>query len=88
MLTNTSRLASGAPKIPRSLAIFIARLGRYINRLVAAAIARHERQAAIAALRCLGDRELKDIGLYRGQTADAVLDAAEPRNRMRRSQPF
>ena len=45
-----------------------ARLRRLINAWAAAAIARHERRAALAALRQLDDRELKDIGIYRGQT--------------------
>jgi uncharacterized protein YjiS (DUF1127 family) len=36
---------------------------------VAAVLAHRERQATIVALRCLNDRELKDIGLYRDDIA-------------------
>jgi uncharacterized protein YjiS (DUF1127 family) len=45
----------------------------------AAALARRERQAAIFALRHFSDRELKDIGLYRGSIAcDAWLSERKP----------
>ena len=46
------------------------RLGRRMKRAVdgwvASALARRERQAAIYAVHHLSDRELKDMGLYRG----------------------
>ena len=45
---------------------------RYINNWVAAAIAHRERQAALFALRHLDDRNLKDMGLYRGNIDNAV----------------
>jgi uncharacterized protein YjiS (DUF1127 family) len=42
------------------------RLRRFVDNHVAAMIARRERTAAVGALRYMSDRDLKDIGLYRG----------------------
>ena len=42
------------------------RLKRAIDRWVASMLARRERQAALYAVHHLSERELKDIGLYRG----------------------
>jgi hypothetical protein len=42
------------------------RLKRAIDAWVASMLARRERQAAIYAVHHLSDRELKDMGLYRG----------------------
>jgi uncharacterized protein YjiS (DUF1127 family) len=42
------------------------RFGHFVNNQVAAMIARREQQATICALRHMSDRDLKDIGLYRG----------------------
>ena len=60
----------------------MARLGSLINRWVAAVIAHRERQAELAALRHLSDRDLKDIGLYRNEIGDALAERAEERARM------
>jgi uncharacterized protein YjiS (DUF1127 family) len=53
------------------------RLGRDLKHAVdgwvVAMLARRERQAALYALRCLNDHELKDIGLYRGSHGRIVL---------------
>jgi uncharacterized protein YjiS (DUF1127 family) len=43
------------------------RFGRAVDAWVAAMIARRERLAASAALRQMTDRELTDVGLYRGE---------------------
>lgn len=59
-------------------------LGRLINRWIAGMIARSEREATRAALRYLDDRQLKDIGIYRGQIDDAF--AASGRQRLRSQQ--
>ena len=56
MLNNTSPYAATAPGIRPAAAIFLARLGRVMNRWIAAVIAHRERQAALFALRHLSDR--------------------------------
>ena len=86
MLNNTSPYAATAPGIRRGAAIFLARLGRLINRWIAAVIAHRERQAALVALRRLSDRDLKDIGICRNETGDALAERAQERARMQHSQ--
>jgi uncharacterized protein YjiS (DUF1127 family) len=88
MLTNTPRFAPGARTMRTGYTLFLARLGRGIDRWVASLIARRARQAALAALFSLGDRELKDIGLYRSQLNDAVFWSAETRRRWQRPELF
>ena len=68
----------------RSVGGFPAWLGRLADRLVVAAIARHERQAQLAALRQFSDRELKDIGICRGEIDYALDEAAKTRARLQR----
>jgi uncharacterized protein YjiS (DUF1127 family) len=68
--------------VRRGVVILLARIGRLINRWIAAAIARHERQADRFALRQLNDRELKEIGLYRDDIGGTLAEAAKYRNRM------
>jgi uncharacterized protein YjiS (DUF1127 family) len=80
MLTNI-RPATGS-NVGRSAAIWYWRLKRLANQWVAAAIAYRERQAALYALRGLNDRELKDIGLYRGDL-DRTLERAARLRRQR-----
>jgi uncharacterized protein YjiS (DUF1127 family) len=83
MLSNIPRYPATA-RNRSSVGSFLVWLGRLVNRLVAAAIARHERQAEIVALRRLSDRELKDIGICRGEI-DYLLDqAAKTRGRLQR----
>lgn len=88
MLTNFPRFAAGPPTIRTGFALFLARFGRRIDRWVAALIARRARQAALAELASLGDRELKDIGLCRSDISDAVFWSTEARRRMQRPEPF
>jgi uncharacterized protein YjiS (DUF1127 family) len=45
------------------------RIGRFFDGWIAATLAHRERQVAMFALTKLSDRELKDIGLYRGTIA-------------------
>jgi uncharacterized protein YjiS (DUF1127 family) len=86
MLNNTSPYAVTAPGVRRGATILLARLGRLINRWIAAVIAHRERQAALAALRHLGDRDLKDIGISRSDIGDALAERAQERSRMQHSQ--
>ncbi len=46
---------------------------RAFDHWVAAMLARRERQAVMSALNRCSDRELKDVGLYRGDIAYGVL---------------
>lgn len=62
--------------------LLVVRFKRFIDRLVAAVIARHERHAAFVELRQLSDRELKDIGIRRYQIGEGLNDAAETRARL------
>jgi uncharacterized protein YjiS (DUF1127 family) len=88
MLNNTSYYIAAAPGVRRSVAIALARLGRLINRRIAAMIAHRERQAALVALRHLSDRDLKDIGIYRGEIGDALAERAAARSRMQETGRF
>jgi uncharacterized protein YjiS (DUF1127 family) len=83
MLNTAPRYA--APTIWRGAAVFLARLGRLINRWIAAFIAQRERQASLVALRYLSDRDLKDIGINRCDIGDALVDRAKARLRMQQS---
>jgi len=59
-----------------------ARLRRRLINWLAAALAYRERRSALFALRQWDDRELKDVGLYRGQIEEAITGAS--RRRLRR----
>ena len=63
-------------------AVRLAHLRRFINRLSAAVIARHERQAAREALCKLDDRTLTDLGVCREQIESSLEDLAQIRARM------
>ena len=63
-------------------AVRLAHLRRFINRLSAAVIARHERHAARAVLYRLDDRQLKDFGMYRTEIESSLEDLAQTRARM------
>ena len=86
MLNNTSPCAVTAPGVRRAAAILLARLGRLINQWIAAVIAHRERQAELAALRHLSDRDLKDIGICRNEIGDALAERAQERLRMQDTQ--
>ena len=75
-----------APGIRRGAAVALARLGRLVNRWIAAFIAHRERQANLVALRRLSDRDLKDIGVCRCEICEALEESARARQRMRPSQ--
>ena len=84
MLNTAPRYA--APTIRRGAAFFLARLGRLVNRWIAALIAHRERQASLVALRYLSDRDLKDIGINRCDIGDALADRAKARLGMQQSE--
>ena len=56
-----------------------------INNFVAAIIAERERQANLAILRNLSDRELWDIGLARSQIGAGLAEAAKERALLQKS---
>jgi uncharacterized protein YjiS (DUF1127 family) len=74
MLNTTTRYAA----IRRGAAVFLARLSRFVDRV----IAHRERQANLVALRHLCDRDLKDIGIYRCEIGDALDERAQARQRI------
>ena len=67
-----------------SVGSFLMRLGRLVDRLVAAAIARHARQAGLVALHQFSDRELRDIGICRGEIEYGLDEAAKARALLQR----
>jgi uncharacterized protein YjiS (DUF1127 family) len=83
MLSNMPRYSATA-QIRSNVGSSLLRLGRLVNRLVAVALARYERHAQLAALRYLSDRELKDIGIYRGEIDHGLDAAAKTRARLQR----
>jgi uncharacterized protein YjiS (DUF1127 family) len=85
MLNNTSSNFAAPVAIRRTIRFFGARLARLIHGWIAAVIAHREYQANLVILRSLNDRELRDIGLDRGQIGDGLAEAAKTRSRMQRS---
>ena len=77
--------ATVASAIQRRVRLFLKDMGRALNYWVAAVIAERTRQAEITILRHLSDRELKDIGLTRGDLGECLAEAARSRNRMQQS---
>jgi uncharacterized protein YjiS (DUF1127 family) len=84
ILNSHSSYSATPPAFRRAFGIFLTRLARFINRRIAAVIAHREHQANLVVLRRLSDRELKDIGLHRGELGDALAEAAKVRLRMQR----
>ena len=80
-MLSTVPSAPGMAFTRRRILFVASRLRRTVNAWAAAIIASYERRAAIAALHQLDDRELKDIGLYRGQIDEAIKRAAQSRLR-------
>jgi uncharacterized protein YjiS (DUF1127 family) len=67
---------------PRHVSRLLRRARRSINNAVAAVIAHRQRQADLAILWHLGNRELKDIGLYRSQIELGLEAAARERGQL------
>jgi uncharacterized protein YjiS (DUF1127 family) len=82
MLSNIRRYPPATAPSRSSVGSFLVRLGRLVDRLVAAAIARHARHAELAALRQFSDRELRDIGICRGEIDCGLEEAAKTRARL------
>jgi uncharacterized protein YjiS (DUF1127 family) len=59
---------------------FFARVGRLINRFVAALIEQRARQASLVLLRSFDDRQLRDIGLDRCTLEWGLAEAARLRS--------
>jgi len=68
--------AGTKPDLPRTVLLLLMRLKRFINRRVAAAIARHEQQAVTFAQQQLDVRQLDRTRLYRGPIDQVVAKAA------------
>jgi uncharacterized protein YjiS (DUF1127 family) len=75
-----------APAIRRGIGFPLVRLGRLVDRWVSAAIARHERRAVLLALGQLSDRELGDMGLYRGDIGVGLAEAVRCRLQMQQTE--
>jgi uncharacterized protein YjiS (DUF1127 family) len=86
LLNSQSSYAATPPAVRRAFGFFLARLARLINRRIAAVIAHREYQANLVVLRSFGDRELKDIGLSRGEIDEPFADAARARLRTQQSE--
>ena len=84
MLNTTPHYAT--PAIRRGAIVPLARLGRLVNRWIAAFIAHRERQTNLVALRRLSDRDLNDICICRCEICEALEESARARQRMRPSQ--
>ena len=66
-------------------AVLLALLLRLINRFFAAVIARHERNAARAALARLDDRQLQEFALPRSEIESRLEELAQTRARMQQA---
>ena len=64
------------PTLPRKALLLLARLRRFLNDRVAAAIAHHEREAASWAQRELDHRQMDSARIYRGPIDQVMAKAA------------
>jgi uncharacterized protein YjiS (DUF1127 family) len=85
LVNTTAPHAPVASAIQRQSFFFLNAVGRTLKRWMAAVIAERARQADIIVLRQLNDRELKDIGLTRGDLREGLIEAARSRDRMQQS---
>jgi uncharacterized protein YjiS (DUF1127 family) len=74
-------MAANIRTVREGLVMLLWHLARQIDNWVAAANIRWERRAAIATLRRLSDRDLKDMGLRRSGIDAALAEAEETRTR-------
>ena len=81
MLNSTSSPSATPAAIRRAIRIFVRGLARLINGWIAAVIAQREYQANLTILRSFTDKELRDIGLDRGQIPEGLAEAAKARSR-------
>jgi uncharacterized protein YjiS (DUF1127 family) len=80
MLSSISDFSSRPSTFGRSIRSLARALSGFVNRLIAAIIAERERQANLAVLRALSDRELRDMGLMRSQIGAGLAQAAKDRS--------
>ena len=81
----TSDFSSTQVSIQRSVSAFGRGVFRAVNNAIAALIAQREHQANLTILRSFSDRELRDIGLSRGQLGvTGLAEAAKERMRAQR----
>jgi len=85
LLNHTTGHTPASATIRGTLGYFISRAGQLVNRAVAAFIAQRERQANLVLLRTLNDRELRDIGLARGEIEGNLAEAAAARSLMQQA---
>jgi len=85
MLNSASNYSATPAAIRKTIRIFVRGLGRLINNGIAALIAQREHQANLTLLRRFSDRELRDIGLDRGQIGEGLAEAANARSRFQQS---
>jgi len=88
MLNTAPSYATVASTIQRKARFVLKYTGHMLNHWIASAIAKRARQADITFLCHLSDRELRDIGLYRGDLAGGLSEAARNRIRMQQSMRF
>ena len=80
MLSSISDFSARPSAFGRSIRNLARAFAGVANRLIAAIIAERERQANLAVLRALSDRELRDMGLMRSQIGAGVAQAAKDRS--------
>jgi hypothetical protein len=75
MLTNVPR--NPVPTVRTGIHALSAQFCNLVNRWVAAALARRERQAALVVRQYLRNREVREIGVYRYKIGDGPAHTAE-----------
>ena len=85
MLHTISEYSGGPHAIRRSIRSFARSVFRFVNNAVAVVIAQRERQATLAILRSMTDRELRDVGISRNQIGPGLALAARERTRVQRA---
>jgi uncharacterized protein YjiS (DUF1127 family) len=70
--------------IQRSIGLLTLGFFRIVNNFVASIIAQREHQANLTVLRSLTDRDLRDMGLSRGQLGGGLAEAAKERARLQK----
>lgn len=71
-----------ASAVQRRAHFLLKSIGSVLDSWVAAAIKERTRRAELTVLHRLTDRELKDMGLTRGDLGDGLAEAANSRNRL------
>jgi uncharacterized protein YjiS (DUF1127 family) len=85
MLNTVRPNSTTAPAILRTARFLMKRTAHLLNHWISAVIEQQARQADIIILRHFTDRELKDIGLTRGDLGEGLAEAAKCRTQMQRS---